>query len=217
MFSAIISCSLSLNSLAICAYRVLNISKGSATKSSYVAPSYSPSYTLGRHILISVTKMNWCWVPFGSIIVLYIVDVIATYGVWQTNAFSFVICTSIVCFNASYTDVNVVISFVILSQTLSAMVVKSSSFNTAWYLGFDLFLFFLGVFLVSIVLGRFSLIFTFPLSFSLASSLSFTISFYFSFPLSFSFSFFSFGFSLDATHSSRWSLMTCFISSCVIR
>ena len=55
---------------------------------------------------------------------------IATCGAWLTKVFSSVSCASIIFFSASYMDVNVVISSDILSQTLSAMVLKSSSCNT---------------------------------------------------------------------------------------
>lgn len=114
-FSALTSCSLSLNSLAICACRVLNISEGSATKSSCAAPSCSPSCALGRHVLIGVMEMNQCRVPFGSTTTLCIAGGGATCGVCRTSAFSSVSCASIVCFSTSYTVVIVVIGSDILS------------------------------------------------------------------------------------------------------
>ena len=81
-------------------------------------------------MLIGVTEMNRCQVPTGSITTLCNVDGVAIYGVWITSVFSSVRCASIICLSASCTDVNVVIGSDILSQTLSVMVLKSSSCNT---------------------------------------------------------------------------------------
>ena len=93
----------------------------------------------------------------------------------------------------------------IVSHTLSAMLSKSSSCSTVWYVGFELFLFFLGELPLSVVFSCFSLMDALPLSFSLTSSLSFSSLVSFSFPLSFSFSFsfpfpFSFSFSSFSIH-----------------
>lgn len=162
--------------------------------------------------------MNQCRVPTRSITALYTMDGVAICGMQLTNVLSSMSCASIICFNTSCVDVNVVIDSDILSQTLSAMVLKSSLCNIAWYVGLELFFFFLGEFLMSIVLGHFSLIVALPLSFSLAFSWSRAGSFSCSFPFSFSFSFssFSFGFSSYTTHITGWSFMTCSMSSWVI-
>ena len=130
-FSILTSCSLSLNSSAICTWRVLIISEGNVAKSSCAAPSCSPSCALGWHMLIGVTEMNQCQVPTGSITMLYVVVGVATYGAWLTNVFNSVSCVLIICFSASCVDANVVIGSDMLSQTLSAMVLKLSSCNTA--------------------------------------------------------------------------------------
>ena len=108
-FSALTNYSLSLNSSVICACRVLNVSEGSAAKSSCATPSYSHSYALGWHMLIGVTVMNLCRFPFVSITALCTVDGVATCGAWLTNVFSSVSCVSIVCLSASYVVVIVVI------------------------------------------------------------------------------------------------------------
>ena len=79
-FSALTNCSLSLNSLATCAYRILNVSEGSVAKSSCVAPSGNPSYALGCHMLIGVIVTNMCRFPSGSIVVLGVVNGVATCG-----------------------------------------------------------------------------------------------------------------------------------------
>ena len=129
-FFARTSCSLSLNSLAICTCRVLNVSEGSSAKSSYAAPSCSPSYALGWYMLIGVTEMNLCRVPSRSLTVLCIVDVVATCNAWLTSVLSSVRCVSIVYLSASYAVVIVVIGFDILSQNLSVMFSKSSSCST---------------------------------------------------------------------------------------
>lgn len=130
-----------------------------------------------------------CRFPFGSITVLCTVDGVATCGAWLTSVFNSMSCVSIVCLSASCAVVIAVIGFDKLSQTLSAMLSKSSSCNIAWYVSFELFFFFLSEHPISVVLGHFSPIVAFPLSFSLTSSLSFSISVSFSFPFPFSFSF----------------------------
>jgi hypothetical protein len=130
-FSALTSCSLSLNSSVICACKILNVSEGSGTKSSCAAPSCSPSCALGQHMLIGVTETNLCQVPSESITVLCIVDGVATCGVWPTSVFNSVSCVSIVSLSTSYAVVIVMIDSDILSQNLSAMLLKSSSCSTA--------------------------------------------------------------------------------------
>ena len=123
-FSALTRFSLSLNSSAMCPYRVLNVSEGSAAKSSYVAPPCSSSCALGLHMLIDVMMMNQFWVPSRSITMLYTVDGVATCGAWLTKVYNSMSCASIVCFSTSRIDVNAVMGSNILSQTLSTMMLK---------------------------------------------------------------------------------------------
>ena len=68
--------------------------------------------------------------------------------------------------------VNVVIGSYILLQTLSTMVLKSSSCNSDWYVDLESLAFFLGELPMYIVLGLFSPSVTFPLSFSFSLSFS---------------------------------------------
>ena len=107
-------------------------------------------------------------------------------------------------------QVNVVIGLVILSQTLSIIVLKSSSCNIAWYVGLATLSFFLSELPSSIVPGRFSPTIAFPLSFSFACS--------FSCPFSSFFSLSTLGLSSSSitTHISSWSSITYSISSWVI-
>ena len=100
-FSTLTIYSLSLNSSAIYACKVLSVSEGSAAKSSYVAPSCSPSYMLGCRMLIGMTVMNLCWFPFGSMTALGVVDEVATCGAWLTNIFISVSYVSIVYLSTS--------------------------------------------------------------------------------------------------------------------
>ena len=130
-FSALTSYSLSLNSSEIYAYRILNVSEGSAAKSSCATPSCSPSCALNWCMLIGLTTTNLCRFPSGSMTVLGAVDGVATYGAWLTSIFSSVIYVSIVCLSASCTVVIAVIDSNIVSQTLSTMLSKSSSRSTA--------------------------------------------------------------------------------------
>ena len=114
-FSARTKCSLSLNFSVIYAYRALNVSKGNVAKSSCVTPCCSPSYALGYHMLIGVTVTNLCQFPSGSIIVLGVVDGVATYGAWLTSVFSSINCVSIVYLSASCASVIAVIGCDIVS------------------------------------------------------------------------------------------------------
>ena len=155
-------------------------------------------------MLIEVIETNWCQFPWVSSIALCTSVGVVSWGVSLTRVFIFVRCTLIVYFSTSYAVLNIVIGLAILSRTLSRMVSRSLSCNTAWYVGLELFLFFHGELPVSVMLGRFRSSVALPLSCSFALSFSwsfvgsFSYSFSFSFPFpfsfSFSFSFFFFGF-----------------------
>ena len=114
-FFALTICSLSLNSLVICACRVLSVSEGSTTKYSYAAPSCSRSFTLGCCILMGITVTNLCQFPSGSITALGVVDGVATCGAWLISVFSFVSYVSIICLSTSYVVVIAVIGSNIVS------------------------------------------------------------------------------------------------------
>ena len=100
-FFALTSCSLWLNSLTIYTYRVLNVFEGSATRSSCPIPSCCPSYALGQNMLIVVIVTNLCRFPYGSIIVLGVVNGAATCGAWFTSVFSALSYVSIIFLSAS--------------------------------------------------------------------------------------------------------------------
>ena len=152
--------------------------------------------------------MKRCRCPCGSITTLCTGVGIATCNMWLTRLFSSMSCTSIVFFITSCAVVNVVIGSVTLSQTLSTMVLKSSSCNTAWYVGLTTLVFFLVGLPSFVVPGHFSPIVAFPLSFSFACSFSCSFSDFVSLS--------SVGLSSVTTHISGWSLITCSISSWVI-
>ena len=113
-FSALTICSLSLNSLVICACKVFNVSDGSTTKSSYATPSCNPSGVAGLHMLINVTSMSLCQFPSLSMTMLGVVDGVATCGAWLINVFSSVSCVSIIFLRTSYTVVITVSGSVIV-------------------------------------------------------------------------------------------------------
>ena len=95
-FSTLTVCSLSLNSSVIYAYKVLSVLEGSVAKSSCATPSCSPSYALDRQMLISVTDMNRCLFPSGSMTALGVVDGVATCGAWLTSVLNSMSFASIV-------------------------------------------------------------------------------------------------------------------------
>lgn len=108
-FSTLTNCSLSLNSSATCACRILSVSEGREAKSSCATPFGNPSYALGYRMIIGMTAMNLCRFPFGSMTALGVVDEVATCGAWLTNIFDFVSCASIVCLSTSCAIVIIVI------------------------------------------------------------------------------------------------------------
>ena len=146
-------------------------------RSSCAAPFCSRSCSTGRHMLIGVIEMKRCQCPCGSITVLCTGVGIATCGAWLTRLFSSVSCASIVFFIASCNVMNVVIGSVILSQSLFAIVLKSSSCNTDSYIGLVAFVFFLYGLPNSVVPCLFSPTFAFPFSSSFACSFPFSYSF----------------------------------------